>query len=68
MRSGHRGGDYLCDQVEGRTLQDAALWEAPDLIEALGGLPESRHYCAGLAVEALRLALKDARHRRQEKP
>ena len=60
-------GDCLCGLVEGATLEDAALWEATALIEALGGLPESRLYSAELAVKALHLALEDGRRRREEK-
>ena len=59
-------GDYLCQEVEGHTVEDAALWDAPDLIEALGGLPDNRLCCAELAVDALHLALENAEQRREE--
>ena len=57
-------GDYLCADVEGRTVDEARRWDAARLIEALGGLPEHRHYCATLAVEALTMAIEDAARRR----
>ena len=56
-------GDFLCEHIEGRTVEEAARWEPHLLIEALGGLPDTRKYCAGLAVDALRRALADAKQR-----
>lgn len=61
-------GDYLCEQVEGKSVKEARLWRSEALLEALGGLPEHRHHCAALAVDALHqaIAFYHARENRHE--
>ncbi len=46
-----------CELLKGRTLEQANLLEASDLMLVLGGLPEGREFCASMAVHALRRAL-----------
>jgi len=48
------------DLAEGRTLAEIANINPRDIDAALGGLPPERNYCADLAVEALRAAVKSA--------
>lgn len=57
---------FLTEWVRGRALDDAARLTGKQLIEALGGLPRDKHFCADLAVDALRAALDDARRRSGE--
>jgi NifU-like protein involved in Fe-S cluster formation len=56
-------GSYLCDRSVGRTSSEAQTFTADDLALALGGLPESRFFCAHLAVDALHAALQNASER-----
>ena len=46
----------LCQIVTGRTLAQAALLTAPDLLTIIGGLPEGKEHFADLAVRALQTA------------
>lgn len=50
--------------LTGRTIDEALAIEPDDLIEALDGLPKSKHHCPALAVRAIRDALAgvEARH------
>jgi NifU-like protein involved in Fe-S cluster formation len=48
----------LTEWATGRKVAEAAAVTSEQLIELLGGLPSDKHYCAGLAVEALHRALK----------
>ena len=56
-------GSLITDWVRGRTIDEARVFTAPRLAKALGGLPESRRFCADLAVDALHAALADATSR-----
>jgi len=47
----------LAQQVEGKSLKQAAELDAQTLDRELGGLPTDRSYCADLAIEALQAAL-----------
>ena len=53
-------GSLLTDWVRGQTPGEARAITMKRLLRALGGLPESRRFCADLAVDALRAALADA--------
>lgn len=46
--------------AEGRPLAEALAIDIAAVNSALGGLPEERSYCSGLAVEALGAALRSA--------
>jgi NifU-like protein involved in Fe-S cluster formation len=50
----------LIELAREKTPQECAQLTEEQLIEYLGGVPEPRRYCAGLAIEALRDALKHA--------
>jgi NifU-like protein involved in Fe-S cluster formation len=50
-------GSMICTILTGRSVEKAMLLTAEDLLRILGGLPEGKEYCAGLAVSALRAAL-----------
>jgi NifU-like protein involved in Fe-S cluster formation len=49
-------GDWLCEWLENRTLDQAAVLNAATLVEALALIPVRRH-CAVLAEDALHAAL-----------
>jgi NifU-like protein involved in Fe-S cluster formation len=48
----------LTDMVAGKTVADALSIEPQDVLDSLGGLPLGKEHCAGLAVSALRKALR----------
>lgn len=51
----------LTELAGGRSVDDAALIEPADVLNALGGLPARKEACALMAIGALRAALVDAR-------
>lgn len=53
-------GSLLTEWAVGRVAAEALAFTAPELLDALGGLPEERRFCAELAVEALQEAVRDA--------
>lgn len=50
----------LSSQVHGANVEEALRISARNLEAALGGLPDSKRYCADIAVTALRSALQSA--------
>jgi NifU-like protein involved in Fe-S cluster formation len=48
----------LTELVTGQTLDSGRRITAQDVIDALDGVPEEKQFCAGLAVAALRDALR----------
>ena len=46
--------------MEGQTLEKALELKDMDIVNALGGLPESKIHCSLLAVKGLQLAIQDA--------
>ena len=52
-------GSMLTGMAQGKTLEEAAVIEAADLILALDGLPPEHVHCATLAVHTLHQALED---------
>jgi nitrogen fixation NifU-like protein len=56
-------GSMLTQLVSGRTLTQAAAIKREDLLDALGGLPESHVHCAKLAVDTLHQALRNCEDR-----
>jgi len=61
MTSGHTpaiaAGSVLTTLVPGLAVEEAIRISAGDLIEALGGLPDTHAHCAELMVNALRQAI-----------
>lgn len=49
----------LSKELPGKTIEEALALDMPHLSDLLGGLPESKWRCAGYAVEALHLAIRD---------
>lgn len=49
--------------LTGKTVTEALAIQPDDLLEALGGLPKSKHHCPALAVRAIRSALAEAESR-----
>jgi NifU homolog involved in Fe-S cluster formation len=45
--------------VKGKSIDDALKITGREVIEALGGLPEDKHHCCELCVNALRAAIRD---------
>lgn len=53
-------GDWVCERVAGQSLECAMEIDTDAVDLALGGLPPSRKFCAGLAETALHAALSKA--------
>lgn len=53
-------GSYLTEWVRGCPVEKARTYTSERLLQALGGLPRPRRYCAELAVTALRTAIDHA--------
>jgi len=45
--------------IEGKTLNEAAAVGTEQLVEALGGLPSASMHASHLAIDVLRLVLKE---------
>lgn len=56
-------GSVLTTMVQGLSMEEAGRIETGDVVEALGGLPESKIHCAELMVTALREAIANWRVR-----
>lgn len=54
-------GSLLTELIKGKTLDEAALVSAADIISGLGGLPPEGGHAAVLASDALKAALQQAR-------
>lgn len=59
-------GSFVAEWVSGRRVDEVERFTADELIAALGGLPEERRFCADLALDALRAAVKNALQRKGE--
>ena len=60
-------GSFITDAVQGTCLEEARQWTVEKLIASLGGLPEEKHHCAEIAIQALhdlveKLAAPPAQH------
>lgn len=53
-------GSMLTTWVQGRTVEDALALTSGELVDALGGLPADRRFCAELAIEAMQSAVRNA--------
>lgn len=53
-------GSALTEWLAGRSVEEARLLTAGAILDLLGGLPESRRYCADFAAETLHAALAGA--------
>lgn len=51
-------GSLLCEWALGRSVPEVRQLSATALEAMLGGLPATRRYCADLAIEAMREALR----------
>ena len=47
----------ICDLIRGRTIEQAKLLTAEDLLTVLGGLPDGKGHLAGMAVDAVHRAI-----------
>ncbi|HWG49565.1 MAG TPA: iron-sulfur cluster assembly scaffold protein [Candidatus Acidoferrales bacterium] len=52
-------GSCLTEMIEGKTLNEAAAVGTEQLVEALGGLPSASMHASHLAIDVLRLVLKE---------
>ena len=52
-------GSMVTELVKGKSLPQALGISQQDVLDALGGLPEGNKHCALLAVNTLRVAIKD---------
>lgn len=46
-------GSFVSDWVKGKTVEQASVLTASDLMLVMGGLPLGKEHCAKLAVDAL---------------
>jgi len=51
----------LTDMIKGKTIEEAMKLAKKDLIEKVGGLPQIKHHCSVLAVDAFHKAIEDYR-------
>lgn len=49
----------VTDLAKGKTLQQALKIDSNKVVKSLGGLPEIKHHCSLLAVDALKKAIND---------
>lgn len=49
----------VTDLAKGKTLQQALKIDGNKVVESLGGLPDIKHHCSLLAVDALKKAIND---------
>ena len=54
-------GSMLTTMVRGRSMEEASRISPEELMEALGGLPETKHHCAKLTVNTLQEAITNWR-------
>jgi nitrogen fixation NifU-like protein len=59
-------GSWLVNWLEGKTVEQAGIIAAADLMRVLGGLPLGKEHCASLAVDALKSALQQWQTRGEE--
>jgi len=52
-------GSTATETIKGEDVAQALAIKQSDILEALGGLPESNHHCALLAASAVKAAVKD---------
>jgi nitrogen fixation NifU-like protein len=51
-------GQWLCDELEGKSLSYASTIDEKQLIDGTGEMPLGREHCPRLAIEALRNAIE----------
>jgi len=49
----------ITDMVKGKTIKEALKITKDNVVESLGGLPKIKYHCSVLAVDALKMAIKD---------
>jgi nitrogen fixation NifU-like protein len=59
-------GSVVTEWARGRELEEVLAFTPEQLLDALGGLPRARRFCAELAVNALRDAVTDADRQKGE--
>ena len=52
-------GSMATEIIRGENMAQALAINQDDILNALGGLPESNHHCAQLAANAVRAAIQD---------
>ncbi len=52
--------------LTGRTIEQALRLDEQDISRLLGGLPEGKEFCFGLAVQAVKNALEESAQERSE--
>ncbi len=58
----------VSEMAKGRKLEEAKLITNKVVAETLGGLPQNKMHCSNLGAEALSLAIKNYREKRQRDP
>ncbi|NLY85443.1 MAG: iron-sulfur cluster assembly scaffold protein [Tissierellia bacterium] len=57
----------ITEMAKGKTIEEAEAITEKDLIDALGGLPQSKLHCSVLGVKGLRAAIENYKERKREK-
>lgn len=52
--------DWVCETIQNQPLEAALKVTVEGILDALDGLPPSRHFCAHLVCDALKSALEQA--------
>jgi nitrogen fixation NifU-like protein len=55
--------DWVCETIEGQPASTALAITVESILDALDGLPISRHFCAYLTHDALKAAVGQAQER-----
>ena len=56
----------VTDLAKGKTLQQALKIDSNKVVKSLGGLPDIKHHCSLLAVDALKKAINDYLSKKNE--
>ena len=58
--------DVVCELIEGKTLTEALIVSADDIIAEMGEFPENKHSSLDIAQDAVKLAVEDYYEKKQK--
>jgi nitrogen fixation NifU-like protein len=58
-------GSVITEMVKGKTIEEALMIQAKDVLAVLEGLPEESIHCPVLAVTTLKAAIEDYKYKRR---
>jgi len=56
--------DVFIDLIKGKSIKEATAITEEQILDALGGLPNSHMHCSGLPLEAFKKAVEDYENKR----